>query len=62
MDEVYIGPYNFYLTCPECGLMNVIVTSIDTPVVDWVCGGCESQPVTSLPTTEDGFLLAAVSG
>lgn len=60
MDEFIDGPFQFDLVCPECELVNVVVTSADTPVVDWICGRCETQPITSLPTTDDGVLIAAV--
>lgn len=42
----------YELDCPECGFTNQIPSATEL-VVEWVCGVCESKPITSLPT--DGF-------
>jgi hypothetical protein len=45
----------FTIKCPECLIDNEIES--DEPVVDWVCTNCNAEPVTSLPTDEEGNLL-----
>lgn len=47
----------FDLDCPDCGFTNIVVTTEELPVVDWTCGVCEAQPITSLPTDEFGELI-----
>lgn len=45
----------YQLECPDCHTINEIVS--DTPIVKWECESCNSKPVTSLPTDENGELL-----
>lgn len=45
----------FELECPNCHEMNEIES--DEPVVTWSCTNCNAEPLTSLPTDEEGELI-----
>lgn len=45
----------YELECPDCFSVNEIES--DSPVVSWSCQDCKAEPVSSLPTDENGDLI-----